>query len=193
MTEAPPPKSPRSLVSVALVQLGWLTSGPRRCRRDDSVHEYARSCHWLFLCLLRHRGRATQGLYSLSGKTSYREISWSLEATRLDVIMVVSLWHLTGTSAAALPMCLLNFRAIGKVQTRISWLRGFTRSYSKTSYRLVNRGPGTRVSPYKSVTISYPWHITTHVLKTLGVVLLHPRCGHIKLTTVGHVWLKRLA
>ena len=28
----------------------------------------------------------TQGLYSLSGKTSYRQISWSLEATRLDVI-----------------------------------------------------------------------------------------------------------
>ena len=43
-----------------------------------------------------------QGLYSLSGKTSYRQISWSLEAARLDVAMVVSLWNLTGTSAAAL-------------------------------------------------------------------------------------------
>ena len=32
------------------------------------------------------------GLYSLSGKTSYRQISWSLEAARLDVAMVVSLW-----------------------------------------------------------------------------------------------------
>ena len=41
-----------------------------------------------------------QGLYSLSGKTSYRQISWSLEAARLDVAMVVSLWNLTGTSAA---------------------------------------------------------------------------------------------
>ena len=39
-------------------------------------------------------------LYSLSGKTSYRQISWSLEAARLDVAMVVSLWNLTGTSAA---------------------------------------------------------------------------------------------
>ena len=55
--------------------------------------------------------------------------------------MVVSLSNLTGTSAAALPMSLLNFRAIGKVQTRISWLRDFTRSCSKTPYRLVNRGP----------------------------------------------------
>ena len=57
--------------------------------------------------------------------------------------MVASLWNLTGTSAVTLPMCLLNFRAIGKVQTRISRLRDFetSRSYSKTSYRLVNRGP----------------------------------------------------
>ena len=36
------------------------------------------------------------GLYSLSGKTSYRQISWSLEAARLGVIMIVSLWNLTG-------------------------------------------------------------------------------------------------
>ena len=84
-----------------------------------------------------------QGLYSLSGKTSYRQISWSLEAARLGVIMIVSLWNLTGISAALLPRCLLNFRAIGKVQTRISRLRDFTRSCGKTSYRLVNRGPGS--------------------------------------------------
>ena len=44
-----------------------------------------------------------QGLYSLSGKTSYRQISWSLEASRLDVAMVVSLWKLTGSSAAEVP------------------------------------------------------------------------------------------
>ena len=33
----------------------------------------------------------TLGLYSLSGKTSYRQISRSLEAARLDVAMVASL------------------------------------------------------------------------------------------------------
>ena len=55
------------------------------------------------------------GLYSLSGKTSYCQISWSLEAARLDVAMVVSLWNLTGTSTALLPRYLPNFRAIGKV------------------------------------------------------------------------------
>ena len=55
------------------------------------------------------------GLYSLSGKTSYRKISWSLEAARLDVAMVASFWNLTDTSAAALPMYQPNVRAIGKV------------------------------------------------------------------------------
>ena len=61
------------------------------------------------------RTRKGLGLYSLSGKTSYRQISWSLEAARLDVVMVVSLWNLTGTSAAALPRYLPKFREIGKV------------------------------------------------------------------------------
>ena len=42
----------------------------------------------------------TQGLYSLSGKTSYRQISLSLEATKLDVMMIVSLWNVTGISMA---------------------------------------------------------------------------------------------
>ena len=56
-----------------------------------------------------------QGLYSLSGKTSYHQISRSLEAARLDVTIIVSLWNLTGISAALLRRCLSNFRAIGKV------------------------------------------------------------------------------
>ena len=48
-----------------------------------------------------------QGLYSLSGKTSHRQMSRSLEAARLDLIMIVSLRNLTGFSAALLPRCLL--------------------------------------------------------------------------------------
>ena len=58
---------------------------------------------------------ATLGLYSLSFKTFYRQISWTLEAARLDAIMIVPHWHLIGTSAALLPGCLSNFRSIGKV------------------------------------------------------------------------------
>ena len=38
----------------------------------------------------------TGPLYSLNGKTPYRQISQSLEAARLDVIMIISLWNLTG-------------------------------------------------------------------------------------------------
>ena len=58
---------------------------------------------------------ATPGLYSLSGRTSYRKISLSPEVARLDSIVIVSLLNLTGMSAAALPMCLSNFRAIAKI------------------------------------------------------------------------------
>ena len=70
-------------------------------------------------------------LYSLSGGTSYRTISWSLEAARLEVISNVTL----------LSMCLSHFRAIGNVLTRISRLRDYMTSYDRTSIRLVNRGP----------------------------------------------------
>ena len=55
-----------------------------------------------------------KGLYSLSGKTSYRQISLCLDGARLDVIIIISLWHLTCISAAVLPRCLSNFRVIRK-------------------------------------------------------------------------------
>ena len=44
------------------------------------------------------------GLYLLSGKTSYRKISWSLEAARFGFILFQLLWNLTGTLAEALPV-----------------------------------------------------------------------------------------
>ena len=52
-----------------------------------------------------------------------------------------SLWHLIGTSAAALPRSLSNFRLIRISQNSISQLRDFTRFGGKTPYRLVNRNP----------------------------------------------------
>ena len=36
-----------------------------------------------------------QGLYSLSGNTSYRQFSWSFGAARLHVIIMASIWNLT--------------------------------------------------------------------------------------------------
>ena len=37
------------------------------------------------LHLAQFKARSNQNLYSLSGKTSYRQTSWSLKAARLDV------------------------------------------------------------------------------------------------------------
>ena len=48
----------------------------------------------------------TVGLNSPSGKTSYRQTPLSLEAARLDVIMIVSFWKLRhlGSAAAEIPV-----------------------------------------------------------------------------------------
>ena len=77
------------------------------------------------------------GPVSISDKTSYVKISQRLEGTRSDEEMFVSLWNLTGTSAAVLPRCLSNFRAMRTFHHPISWLRDFARSYNKTSYRIL--------------------------------------------------------
>ena len=39
-------------------------------------------------------------------------------------------------------MCLSNFKAIQQFKVPISWLRDFTRSYEKTSFGILRRGPG---------------------------------------------------
>ena len=39
-------------------------------------------------------------------------------------------------------MCLSNFKAIRQLKVPISWLWDFTRSYEKTSFRILRRGPG---------------------------------------------------
>ena len=81
----------------------------------------------------------SQGLCSLSSKTSYCLISLSIEAAILGVLTIVSLWNLRATAETLLSRCLLNFTAIWKVQIRISRLRDFTRSCGKTSNRFVNK------------------------------------------------------
>ena len=69
-----------------------------------------------------------RSLYSISGRMSHSKILWRIEAARLGAIIIISLWNLTGISAALLSRCFLNFRAIGKVQAQKSWLQDFTRS-----------------------------------------------------------------
>ena len=61
-----------------------------------------------------------QGLYSLNGRTSYREISRSHEVARLGVNMRVSFRNLTDVSAAVLLRRLSNFRTINVHKTYIS-------------------------------------------------------------------------
>ena len=101
--------------------------------------ECTRGCGYDFGLAINHGNglilESCQGLYSLSGKTSYRKISWSLEAARFGLKLFQLLWNLAGTSAALLPRCLSNFNAIRPLQHPISRLRDFTRFGGKTSYR----------------------------------------------------------
>ena len=108
---------------------------PDRCQAINNHHaditvtmQSHESCHIMFQCL-----------YSLSGKTSYHKILRCLEALRLDVMMIVLLWNLTGISAVLLPWCLLNFN----MNLGASRLH---RSCDETSVCLVNRGPGARLT-----------------------------------------------
>ena len=99
----------------------------------------------LFITLMprkrvRSHGPCRLDLYSLSGRTSYRKISWSLEAARLGFRLFQSFWNLTNTSAAALPRSLSNFRAIRSLYHPIAQHRGFARFGDKTSVCLVNCG-----------------------------------------------------
>ena len=118
--------------------------------------------------LCRRNYSYTQDLYWLSGKTSYCKISRSLEAARFGFKLFQSLWNLAGTSAALLPRCLSNFRAIRPLQHPISRLRDFTRIGGKASYRLVNRGPG----------LVQRDETPLHWLVTNGFALAHPHSHH---------------
>ena len=79
-------------------------------------------------------------------KTTYFGFTNYFITTNHDIIASIQndsiTLKLAGTSAALLPRCLSNFRAIRPLQHPISRLRDFTRFGGKTSYRLVNRrGP----------------------------------------------------
>ena len=75
-----------------------------------------------------------QGLYLMSGKTSYRPNSWSLQAARLNVILPASLWNFTG-------IYLRTFQIWERLEKYRSEPRGIDTSYGKTPARLMNRAP----------------------------------------------------
>ena len=68
-------------------------------------------------------------------------------------------------------ICLSNFKAIRQFKVPISWLRDFTRSYGKTSFRILRRGPG---SSYHCISHSFCYI-------GLGLITLAPSIRHIKL------------
>ena len=95
------------------------------------------------------------GPVSIFEKTSYRKISWSLEGAWFVFRIVRSLWNLTGTSAALLPMFLSNFKAIRQFKVQISWLRDFTRSYNKTlDLSLFGYWDGAQAAGYRSISLT---------------------------------------
>ena len=92
------------------------------------------------------------GSVSISDKTSYRNISQSLEGERFEC----------RTVQALLPMCLSNFEAMWWFKLPISRLRDFTRSYDKTSYWILKRGPVlSTVIHYSNVTWG-SWCLKSH-------------------------------
>ena len=70
---------------------------------------------------------------ALNNKTSHRKILRSLASARYNLMVVRSLWNLTGL-AVILSRCHSNFRTIRWFKHPISWLRCFTRSDGKMSY-----------------------------------------------------------
>ena len=70
---------------------------------------------------------ASQCLYSLIGRMSYRTISRSIEAVGFDFRLFKSLCNLTGTSPAALLRYLSNLRATRSSYHPISRLHGCNR------------------------------------------------------------------
>ena len=50
--------------------------------------------------------------YALNGKTSYHQISCSLEATKLDVMIIVSLWSIGSTAADVHVKCHCDWKGL---------------------------------------------------------------------------------
>ena len=75
----------------------------------------------------------------LGERSSYHNISWSLEAARFGFRRFQSLWTLTGNFAAALPKCLSNFWSDTIIITSKLTASRLYEICGKTSFRLVNR------------------------------------------------------
>ena len=83
------------------------------------------------------------GLIWISGRTSYSKILWRVGAMRLRFRLFQSLRNWATILAALLLSHLLDCKAISSFWHPVSQLQDFVRSHDKTSYSLVDRGPGS--------------------------------------------------
>ena len=94
--------------------------------------------HWANWTLAK--GYTPLSLYPISHNTSHHKISWNLEAARDRFSDPADLKFDRCLSSSAAE-ALVKFQNDAIIVKPILWLRDFTRFSSKTSYRLVNRGP----------------------------------------------------
>ena len=120
---------------------------------------------------------ATCGTWELSFRSRFR----SLNATRFVFRIVRSLWNVTGTSAALLPMYLSDSKVIWWFKLLISRLWDFMRSYDKTSYRILKQGLGRGHmwwTPLPGTRLADSWSINCHFVYPEMLVRYCPENPH---------------
>ena len=101
--------------------------------------------------------------------TSYSQISLSLEASRCIVIMIVSLWNLTGITAALLSRRLLNFKRLEKSKPES---RGFETSPDLVMGRpaaLWTEALGPVALPFSLPAIQIRWKLGLAITPSLAI------------------------
>ena len=83
----------------------------------------------------RHSGGSYLGLYSLSRKTSYRKISWSLEVARFGFRLFQLLWNLTDACQISVRNDHYNTQSRGFETSRDLAVRRLTAMWIEAQYR----------------------------------------------------------
>ena len=143
-------------------------------------------------CRIRKKLHGYQEPVSISDKTAYRKISQNLEAARFVFRIVRSLLNLEGTSAALLPRCLSNLKAIRTFDTRS---RPFETLRDLTIRRLIGYWNGAQ-----GPILLQPFGAVTNIFITMGLfqrkpqslieMLVTPPCHpNWPLTRYGKLWV----
>ena len=130
------------------------------------------------------------GLYSLNGRTFYRQISWSLDALKLDIIMIVSLPNIESMMTSSNgnifrvtgPLC-GEFTGPGEFPTQ----RPVTRSFDVSLDLRLNKRLNKHSRGWWFETLSRPFWRHRNVISAA----LLPKCLS-NFRTIKKVWLLRL-